>query len=324
MDRTERIHRIQRLLAAHRHGLSFARLMEELEVSCATVRRDLAHLRERYDSPIVWDADQGVYRYDTQPGQSQQLPGLWFSASEAHALLTVHHLLAQLDEGSLLSAHIQPLRERLERLLGDGLHSSTEVRRRVRIIGLASRHIELPQFQLIGSALIQRRRLRFTYRARSTGETVRREVSPQRLVHYRDNWYLDAWCHLRKGLRSFSVDAIRNTQLLEQRARNIADKTLDSVLGAGYGIFSGRKLQWATLRFTAERARWVASEQWHPRQKARFTRDGRFELRIPYSNHHELLMDILRYGPDVEVLKPDSLRHLVAERLGAACRRYGI
>jgi predicted DNA-binding transcriptional regulator YafY len=322
MDRTERIYRIEHLLAQRRHGLSFAHLLATLEVSRATLRRDLAHLRERFHSPIVWDAEARVYRLDKPTDTATPLPGLWFSADEIHALLTVHHLLASLDEGSLLAAHIQPLRERLQALLGDSRSETEQVRRRVRILGLGNRHIELPQFQTIGSALIQRRRLRFTYRARSTDETSQREVSPQRLVHYRDNWYLDAWCHLRKGLRSFSVDAIRHAEQLEQRARDVADETLDSVLGSGYGIFSGSKVQWATLRFTPERARWVAAETWHPRQKARFNRDGSYQLSIPYSNPRELVMDILKYGPDVEVLKPASLRQQVTAQLDATRQRY--
>jgi len=31
------------------------------------------------------------------------------------------------------------------------------------------------------------------------------------LTHYRDNWYLDAWCHAKKALRTFSLDNIQKT-----------------------------------------------------------------------------------------------------------------
>jgi len=74
------------------------------------------------------------------------------------------------------------------------------------------------------------------------------------------------------------------------------------------------------LVFTAERARWAAEERWHPAQRGRFLGDGRFELRIPYGDPRELVMDILKYGPDVEVVAPEELRQLVAERLRAAAR----
>jgi predicted DNA-binding transcriptional regulator YafY len=149
-----------------------------------------------------------------------------------------------------------------------------------------------------------------------------REVSPQRLVHYRENWYLDAWCHLREDIRSFAVDAIEKAGALEKRARAVPDRDLDEVLAAGYGIFSGRRTTWATLRFTPERARWVASEQWHPQQKSRVEADGSYVLELPYSDPRELTMDVLRYGPDVEVLAPDALRSAVREQLARAVAQY--
>jgi predicted DNA-binding transcriptional regulator YafY len=99
---------------------------------------------------------------------------------------------------------------RLNAFLGGADQEAAQVRRRVRIIGLAQRAVQPQHFQCVGTALVQRKRLALTYVARGTGEATEREVSPLRLVHYRDNWYLDAWCHLRRGLRNFAVDAITN------------------------------------------------------------------------------------------------------------------
>jgi predicted DNA-binding transcriptional regulator YafY len=139
-------------------------------------------------------------------------------------------------------------------------------------------------------------------------------VSPQRLVHYRDNWYLDAWCHLRDALRSFAVDAIGGAELLDHNAKAVAGKMLDKELGTSYGIFAGSRTQIAVLRFTPECARWVAKEVWHPRQDSELDEEGFLVLRIPYSGDTELVMDILQYGPDVEVIGPGSLRDKVKRR----------
>ena len=79
-------------------------------------------------------------------------------------------------------------------------------------------------------------------------------------------------------------------------------------------------MQWATLAFTPERARWVASEHWHPKQKGQFDEQGRYLLKLPYADHRELIMDILKYGADIEVLAPDSLRQLVREEHERAAR----
>ncbi len=323
MDRTERFYRIDQLI--HEETIvPFARLQAQLEVSRATVKRDLEYLRNRLNAPIVWDREAGGYRYGEpeRAGGQFELPGLWFNASEVHALLTMQHLLANLDRGGLLGPHIQPLMARLTALLGTGNNPAEEVHKRVKIISLAARRLPLDHFAAVGSALLRRHRLQITYYAKGTDETTEREISPQRLVHYRENWYLDAWCHLRKGLRSFALDAVRRAEILEKPARNVPDKTLDAVLGAGYGIFSGRKLTWAKLRFTPERARWVAGEQWHPKQKSRYEADGSYVLSIPYSDDRELVMDILRYGADVQVLSPEPLKARVVREMHAALARY--
>lgn len=323
MDRTERFYCIDQLLN-EKKVVPFSTLLEKLEVSRATVKRDLEYMRNRLNAPIVWDREAGGYRFACGEGGAAQyeLPGLWFSAQEVHALLTMQHLLMNLDSGGLLGPHIAPLLSRLRALLGTADDTAEEIHKRIRILGMAARRVALDHFAVVGSALLRRKRLLISHYVRARDETIERELSPQRLVYYRDNWYLDAWCHLRNDLRSFAVDAIRRAEIIEQPARNVPEKTLDSVLGAGYGIFSGRKVQWARLRFTPERARWVSMEQWHPRQKGRFDKDGSYLLEIPYSDSRELVMDILRQGAGVEVLAPATLRREVAAQLRAALDQY--
>ncbi|HMN13368.1 MAG TPA: WYL domain-containing protein [Bellilinea sp.] len=324
MDRTERFYKIDQMIS-DRKVVPFDDFLDELEVSRATLKRDFQYLRDRLNAPIIWDRELGGYRYeksDAPAGSQFELPGLWFNASEIHALLTMQHLMANLDKGGLLSPHIQPLMARLNGLLGTADNTAEEVRKRVRIIGVAARRMHLSHFETVGSALLRRKRLMITYHARGTDEVTEREVSPQRLVYYRENWYLDAWCHLRKGLRNFSVDAIQKAEVLEKPARDISEKTTDEILGAGYGIFSGSKVQWAKLKFTPERARWVAHEQWHPRQKGTMGADGSYVLEIPYADDRELLMDILKYGPDVEVLGPSNLRQRVRMAISQSCEKY--
>lgn len=107
MDRSERFYRIDELLS-ERGVVTRDAFLEELEVSPATFKCALEYMRDRYNAPVVWDADAGGYRFDKQPGARPryELPGLWFSESEALALLTMEHLLSSLDEGGLIGPHI--------------------------------------------------------------------------------------------------------------------------------------------------------------------------------------------------------------------------
>ncbi len=323
MDRTERFYKIQRLLT-QRRIVPRDTFVEELEVSRATFKRDLEYLRDRLHMPIVWNRELGGYELDNSASTAHlfQLPGLWFSSEEIHALLTMEHLLEKLQPG-LLGPQLRPLRKLIRKTLESGDFSAGEVNRRIRILQIGVRPVEGDTFQAISSALLSRSRLSIRHYRRARDENLERQISPQRLVYYRDNWYLDTWCHLRKGLRTFSVDAISNATVLSKRAREITDKTLDETLGAGFGIFSGKKTQAAILRFSAVRARWVSRETWHPAQDGSFELDGAYLLTVPYSDPRELVMDILKYGADVEVLAPASLRKMVGEQLRDASALYG-
>jgi len=325
VSQTDRIVRIRTLLD-QRRAVSRRTLLDTLEISAATLKRDIAFLRDAMNTPIVWDRELGGYRL--APGQTggaqYELPGLWFSDKEIHALLTMQHLLANLDPSGLLAPHVQPLVARLDKLLGAAEHAADEVRRRVLIVGIGKRSMKLAHFENIGSALLRRKRLAIRYYARGRDEESTREISPQRLVHYRENWYLDAWCHLRGALRNFAVDSIRKVELLGTPANDVPNKTLDTVLGPGYGIFAGSKLQWAKLRFTPERARWVASEHWHPEQKGSFDADGSYVLEVPYADHRELMMDVLKHGTHCEVLGPEELRRVVAGEIAEMAEKYSV
>jgi predicted DNA-binding transcriptional regulator YafY len=220
----------------------------------------------------------------------------------------MQHLLGDLGAGGILQDQIAPLMARLNAMLGSANDPAESARRKVLIASVGRRPLRMAHFQQIGKSLLQGKRLRITYAARSTDETTEREVSPLRLVHYRENWYLDAWCHLRNELRNFSVDRIGAVQALEVAAKVVSQKQIAHALGPGYGIFAQGKLKWATLRFTPYRARWVASEQWHPDQRGAFDHEGHYLLQVPFTDSREILMDILKYGADCEVRTPATLR----------------
>lgn len=321
MDRTERFYQIDQLLQSGR-PVGIERFLEVLAVSRATFKRDLEYMRDRLNAPIEWDRFEGGYRYaQAASGPAFALPGLWFNASEAHALLLMQQLLAELQPG-LLEAQIRPLQARLRALLGSADHSAEEVERRFRLVSAARRTHTVRHFEAISSATLRRARLRLTHYSRMTAETTERTVSPQQMVFYRDNWYLVAWCHLRRDLRSFAIDAISAADILDEPAREVGRSALAEVMESGYGIFSGRDVNWATLRFVPERARWVAAETWHPQQRGAFDAQQHWVLELPYNDPRELVMEILRHGSSVEVLAPLTLREAVVRELQAANAVY--
>ncbi len=316
MDLADRIYALDRILRGARVPLTRAALQERLECSRATVARVIGQMRTYFNAPIEYDRVAGGYRYGASEDGPWELPGLWFNASELHALLAAHELLAHAQPG-LLEGDLAPLRARIERILAARGVARGEVGRRVRILRMAARRVEPESFRCVASAVLARRRLQLTYHGRARDERTERAVSPQRLTLYRDNWYLDAWDHGRKALRSFSVDRIVQARALAAKAVEIPDARLDEHFATAYGIFAGKPKKTAVLRFNAEAARWVADEVWHPRQNGRYE-GGRYVLEVPFGDPRELVRDILRYCPDVTVVSPPSLREEVERRLRAA------
>lgn len=320
MDRYERINALHRTLKGAHRPVTVARLQDVLGCSRATVYRDLAFLRDALMAPVEGDGEAG-FRYAAGESERFELPGLWLSSEELHALLASQQLLER-SGGGLLSSLLAPLQQRIQGLLAAQAGRPHWPVERVRVIPHRGRKLDEASFRIVASAVLERRQLAFEYRARSTDEPTRRTVSPQRITHYRDNWYLDAWDHDREGLRSFAVDRISHARLLEAPARDLPESELDAQLASSYGIFSGPPKGWATILFSPKAARWVADEHWHSRQQGRFLADGRYELKVPYSVPRELVMDVLHYGSDAEIVAPVALREMARSLLNLALSNY--
>lgn len=322
MKKADRIYKLHNLLQ-NRRFITRKELQSTLEIARATLTRDIEFLRSQLNTPVIYDPDLRGYRLDKQASSigMHELPGLWFNESEINALLAIEGLLESIQPG-LLGPHIAPLKKRMEQLLGKSSHAPNEIRKRILLLPATPRRLKLEHFEACATATLARKRMRMEHYDRGLDLVASRDVSPQRLVRYKENWYLDTWCHLRNGIRTFSVDAIRGARILEQHAQEVPDEELDAVLAAGYGIYAGRDVQWAVLKFSPWQARWTAHETWHVDQKSRFEPDGSYVLEIPYSGDGELVMDILKYGPDIEVLEPKELRQAIADRLNKAAERY--
>jgi len=322
MSDPERLHRIKYMIQ-QRKCVPIDAFLDELEISKATFKRDLEYLRSRLNASIIYDRFLGGYKFEN-PGDVDkvEMTGLWFSEKEATALVLMQHLLSSLDQGGLIGPHIEPLTSIIDGILGQSETTTKELRKRIKVLGMGSRKNSIENFSEVGTALLKRNRLVIQYFAKGKGEETEREISPQRLIFYRENWYLDAYCHMREGLRSFAVDGIRSAVPTNTKAQEITDKECQEHFAESYGIFSGKATQRAKLRFTPEHARWVSGENWHGQQVGSFDKEGYFNLEFDYNQDPELVMDIMKHGSGVEVIGPASLKKRVKEELAKALKNY--
>ena len=319
MSEIERYYAYQTLFSGRR-AIPKSEILKKLEISSATFKRDLTMFRDRLNTPIIYDRDLGGYKLEN-PDALQQLPGLWFSQEEALALMTIQTMIGQLEPG-LLGPKLKPLQTRLNKIVETQGADAKTLSQRIRVVHAGKRRLPLKSFEIVAKATVDRKQIEIVHLNRQTGESIKRTISPQQLIHYRDNWYVDAWCHLRGGIRSFSIDAIENCILIDIEAKEIDSEQLQKQMQSGYGIFGGQAKAWAELKFTVERARWVQHEEWHPDQKGTLHKDGTYTLEVPYSDERELIGDILRMGSDVKVMGPAQLTKQVKTIVQNLLKQY--
>lgn len=327
MSQTERIYQIVNLLEHSRHPVPIERFLDQLEISRATFKRDIEYLRDRLGAPIEWhrgnsESPRG-YVLTARPDAASEsfgIHGLWFNQSEIYALLMMHQLAGSMEPG-LLAGQSQALLARITHLLGTADDDPQKVLSHIRILRSATKRRTSDWFEVVAHATLRRQQLLISYFTRSRNTASERLVSPQRLLHYRENWYLSAWCHRVNDLRLFALDAIRDAQRQKTACREVSRQNLEQAIGSGFGIFGGTPGKRARLRFSPTAARWVSDEEWHPEQKTSWQGDHLI-LEVPYAQSRELVMEILRHGADVEVLGPASLRAEVRAALADALARY--
>lgn len=321
MDNFDQVNALHTVLAAADRPISKSKIQELLACSATAVDEIIADMRLYLNAPIKFERETSCYFYDIADNSKYELPGIWFNSSELYGLFASYQLLSKIGPG-LLESHIAPIKDKLESLMHKNSVDEDVLGKRIRILKMAARRPSPKHFSLVATALLMGKQLNIKYAGRDKNKIIERVLSPQRLVHYRDNWYIDAWCHKREQLRTFAVDRIEYSYLINEKSLGIEEAILNAHYSAAYGIFSGEPNKIAVLKFSASVAKWVAEEQWHPEQNGQFDIDGCYQLEIPYRDPRELIQDILKFGADVEVLKPEKLRKDIKDKLVEAIDIY--
>jgi len=155
LSRLDELYRLHRLLDGRRTGLSRADLIGTHGFARSTLARLIRDLRDKLGAPLDHDANRGGYLYNTANGRFD-LPGLWFTADELLALVTLKHLLAHLEPG-LLDDHLRPLQIRIDQLLASR-HPGAGEASRIRLLRMAARRKNPRHFQTVAGAVLQRKR----------------------------------------------------------------------------------------------------------------------------------------------------------------------
>lgn len=319
MVKLDRVQQLHRLLKSHKRPLPLAKIAERLECSEKTARRLIGDMQLYFDAPIEYISEGNGWQYVLRDGEQFELPGLWLTSEELQSLTLLLHVLENFGNG-LLNQELSIVEKEIHKLLKARGIEPERFARHIKVLPLGNRQVPGKIFRVVGESLLQRQQISIRYKS-YTQQLSTRTISPQTLVHYRENWYLDAWCHLRNDLRTFSLARIESVEQAQSAAKEIPAEQLQQHFSDSYGIFAGKGGHTARLRFHPEIAREISMQQWHPQQIGQW--DGHYYLlSFPYSDSRELIGDILRHLPNVEVEAPASLRNAIYQRLRGAMELY--
>jgi predicted DNA-binding transcriptional regulator YafY len=317
MNKAERIYKLDRLLRSRRRT-SRKIIEEELDCTKPTFSRIKSYMIDFLGAPIKYDRELNGYYYDEEDVKFD-LPGFWLTPDEIYALFVCHQVIEKSREVGL-SSIIKPMNEKIESILKSLGHSPENIKSKIKVMPQFSRILNQEEFGKICSSLISNEIMEVRYFTRSSNSYSIRKLHPQRLIHYKDNWYLAALCEKSNELRIFAADKIEvlNTR---PKAKKLSSENIDSLVEEGFGVFSGKAVNKAVLRCFDPAKRWIADEIWHKDQKMYNDGDD-LVLEVPFSNPTELSMEILRYGEGIVVESPDSLKELVIEKLEKSLKNY--
>ena len=306
MDKFDRIQQLHRIFKSRRKPISTRALAEELEVAEITIKRNCQHLIDIHNAPLIHKPRRG-WQYD-DPGNTFELVGTWLTSEELIGLSSLLTILKGM-ESDFINDELDPVREHIEKILVARHIAPKAFANRIKIIATNKQIESSSLFNTVSNAMLARHQLMLSYQGYN-GAKTQRTISPQKLIHYQENWYLDCYCHLRNGLRSFKLSRMLNAIKLTTKAKQIPQNELNAYFTSSYGMFSGKAKHTARLRFHGDAAREVAMQQWHAQQTREW--DGHdYLISFPYNDDRELIRDILKHANNVEVIGPAKLKHKI-------------
>jgi predicted DNA-binding transcriptional regulator YafY len=285
-------------------------LAREFEVSSKTIHRDLEFMRDRMDLPIQYDENRHGYFYTEEV---EAFPTVQITEGELLALVIAEKAFQQYRgthfERPLLSA-IRKISEALPDTISLSL---TDVQQTISFRTRAEPILDLKIFDELAKATANGRQLQLTYRKPGRSEPEERLVDPYHLANINGEWFLFAYDHLRKDMRTFVPSRIKDVKATGKVFKRPQKFSLERRLRGSFGVYSGQGEYEVVLRFNARAADYIREKKWHDSQVLKECAGGEVELQLKLSSLQEVERWVLSWGGDARVLAPGALADSVRE-----------
>ena len=285
-------------------------LAAQIEVATKTIQRDIEFMRDRLQLPIKYDSRRFGYHY-TEPVSS--FPTLQITEGELFALLVAEKALQQYRGTSFEKPLVSAFKKMASSLPDTISLNLADWEQTISFRHSAEPILNLEIFDALAKAAAGRQQLTVQYRKPGGGPSEPRLIDPYHLANVNGEWFLFAYDHLRKDIRTFvpsrviSIDPTGKTFARPQKF------SVEKILRNSFGVHSGTGEYEVVIRFDAFAADYIREKRWHPSQQLRELKDGGVELRLKLSSLGEIQRWILGWGGSAQVLKPPELIRSVRE-----------
>lgn len=289
------------------------KLSEMFEISQKQAQRDIEFLRERLDAPLVYNADKRGYEYEHP---DYELPPVWFKEDELLAFCLALRLASTLPDKLLKDSLYHFLEKILSYRSLDTKIGMADFQKKVSVKNIQYYRVNEDIFHRTVIFLIKGIPIRILYYSPFKSETTERTIQPLHLLNYMGNWHLIAYCTLRKDLRDFSLSRIQKIKSVSEAITlpNSAH-SVQEYIGRNFGLLSGGDSIEICLKFAPEISDWVSEQIWHTGQSISADEDNAVWLRFPVADFREIRREILKFGAQIEVVSPESLRQEIKDEI---------
>jgi proteasome accessory factor B len=285
-------------------------LAQEIEVATKTIHRDIEFMRDRLGLPVEFDSRRNGYHYTEEVSA---FPNIQITEGEIFALIVAEKALQQYRGTNFEKPLLSAIRK-MEQSLPDTISLNlADIEQTISFRTRAEPILNLEIFDTLARAAAHRQQIELAYRKPGQAKSESRLIDPYHLANINGEWYLFAYDHARKDIRTFVPVRVQSVKLTGKTFERPQKFSLAKRLRDSFGVRSGEGEYEVVIRFNARAADYVREKKWHESQQLRELKGGEVELKLKLSSLMEIERWILSWGGDAKVLKPRELVETVKQ-----------
>jgi hypothetical protein len=163
--------------------------------------------------------------------------------------------------------------------------------------------------------------LKFTHQKHWEDFSTQRDVKPIAIKESQQRWYLVALDKKDDTVKTFGLDRISNLKITDTKFKPIS-YNVEREFQHAFGVETYARAQKVVLQFSWQQGNYIKTFPLHESQSILEENEDIIILEINIHTTNDIIMELLKYGSDVEVLEPQSLIALMKKRIEQMANLY--